>query len=62
MTLHQERTHPFYVEGCDACRFASIGAYIPFKEQFHNTTISEQMRDLQKRAAENGSTIERAPQ
>lgn len=24
MTLHQERTHPFFVEGCNACRWGTL--------------------------------------
>jgi hypothetical protein len=62
VTLHQERTHPFYVEGCLACRYSTIGAFIPYQDQFHNTTINEQMADIKQRAAQNGYTIERAPQ
>lgn len=62
MTLHQERTHPFFVEGCYACKLASLAAYVPYKDAFHNTTINEQMADIKRRAAENGVTFERAPQ
>jgi hypothetical protein len=62
VTLHQQRTHPSYVEGCLACRISTIGAFIPYRDQFHNTTINEQYADMKKRAAENGITYERAPQ
>jgi hypothetical protein len=59
MALHH-RTHPRFVPGCFGCKAASIDLTIPYREQFHETTISEQFRDMDKRAKENGITYERA--
>lgn len=28
-TIHQQRTHPTYVEGCFACRISTVGVSLP---------------------------------
>ena len=29
LTIHQQRTHPAYVEGCFACRISTVGVSLP---------------------------------
>ena len=53
-------THPTFVEGCFGCKAASMSVFVRYKDQFHNTTLAAQERDMRKRARENGLEIEKA--
>ena len=43
MTLHQQRTHPTFVEGCRACHFSSL--HINHTSEYKRITASEKVLD-----------------